>query len=214
MEPFTDDGDSAFLDVAANTLAIIIIVTVFSLAVAQEVAPTLLEPEAVLDPPLAFRPGERTPFPPPSRFVVFVESRAFVIDGDALHAQLLQSSPGPIVREATPQGYVDFIPMPKNAYDVDVYQFSFTPAPAYIAGLPPFAAEGAEAFVDALEASYRADGHAPTFLVYPSGMDTFAVAHDVLAPTTMPWRWTLVPEGQPVRIERSVRGFLSFTTYW
>lgn len=214
IETGTDGDDSGFLDVATNTLAIIIIVTVFSLAVVRETIPTSPEPDAVLDPPLIYRVGERTPFPPPSIFVLFVDARTLRLDGDGIVMQLLDKPPGPVMRETVSQGRIDFMPLSASGYDVDIYQFAFTPDPTYIATLPPFDPAQAAAFVDDVEQTWRTSGHAPTFLVYPSGMDAFAAAHAALEQRAMPWRWVLIQEGQPIRLERSSRGFRSFTTYW
>ncbi len=207
-------GESAFLDIAANTLAIIMIMTMLSLLVTERQMRSTADPDAVVDPPLHFRLGERPVFSPMTYYLVVVDDRLLAIDMDRIVEAVVESGGGAVMDLQVDQGRVTFIPDQVGGYDLNVFQLQFAPDAEHLTMLPALDAGEFAALAETLRRRYREEGAAPSIAVYPSGMNLFAELHEVLVELDLPWRWAMVREGQPLRITRSPDGFRSFSVYW
>ncbi len=216
MQQQTTDTETeeAFLDVAANTLAIIVIVTVFSLTVVKSDQPSSRDPRAIPEPPITYRVGDRSGFTPISRFIVFAEGRHYDLDVDGLLGAVDDNAQAPPIKAETEQGRFVLSALPIPGSDISYYTLAISPAPEFIDGLPLFDDQRIESMIAEYEADWRKGGVAPTFLVYGSGLDAFSRLHEKLLTSRMPWRWNPLGDGDPIRIQRTQIGFKSLTTYW
>jgi hypothetical protein len=211
---FETDNEEAFLDIASNTLAVIIIVTVFSLSAVTENALTVRDPAAVIDPLVPVRVGMREPFAPISRFVVFGSGKAFEFDHEAISAGIDAKLPGFPTKVSVEQGVFDFLPLAVAGGDLNYYSFNFRISQDYLNGLKAVTSADMRDMLGRFEEDWGANRVAPTFLVYGSGIEAFSALHANLLESQMPWRWVHLEEGVPVRIQRTRGGFKSLTTYW
>lgn len=206
--------DQAFLDIAANTLAVIIIVTVFALAVTRDDRPATLHPDAVREPPIVFRAGRTSPLPRVSRIVILSRGRLFELDTEEVVAALLDR-PDPLRGELDlTQGRVAFVHLKLAGSDANLYDFRFRPGEDYVAQLPPLREEHIEELLARWRNDWSANGIATSVVVFESALAAFEPLHERLLALDLPWRWVVKADGTPVVIRRTPSGFRSLTTYW
>jgi len=207
-------GGGALHDLAANLLAVVILLTVLALLAAPPLdLPTTLPSQTEAE-GLDFRTQPRTPFRPLPHYIVVAQGRLAPWDQTPVLEAISASGGGAVFSGRTEQGTFEFLPAAWNRHDVNAFRFRWHPAASWIAGFPAFDPATAEQVVADLAARYRRMGTAPTFLVYPDGMDAFAVLHRRLWTAAFPWRWVLLPENSVVSLVRTPQDHTRLTTYW
>ncbi|MDX1656148.1 MAG: hypothetical protein R3310_13130 [Candidatus Competibacteraceae bacterium] len=202
-------ADSAFLDIAANLLAVILIVTLFSLLAVQSRLIQGEAPDGVLEPELPFETPRRELFPPFSRFYFVLEDRLIPWDERAVQTALERGV------ATTPQGQLRWRAQPLALRDIDAYTLSFRPDPqALKAQQQPFDPQAGEALVEEWRQEYQQSRRAPTFIVYPSGMEAFAALYPQLEAIGLPFRWFPFPENRPLEVGRYPQQFTDYGIYW
>ena len=206
-------GDAAFLDIAANLLAIILIVTVFSLLTIQRHTHSAADPDAVTDPPLPFDPPQRDLFPPFSRFFFVFDDRIAAWDQKPVVAGLMDQSR--TFTATIPQGRYQWLAEPLTPRDIDTYRLNFfIDREALLQNTPAFDAAAATALTAELSAQYAEKRMAPVFIVYPSGMDTFAGLYPLLEQARLRFRWFALAENAPLYLGRYPAQFTDYGVYW
>ena len=200
--------DASFLDVATNTLAIVVIVTMFALLTVEPQTAAPRDPRFSEEPRLALR------VQPPLAERPFLDYY-FVFDGRIVRweqeryvAELVANGLRGTV--ALPGGKLRLSAAPEPR-DPDSFSASFVPD---FAALAERAAPLAPATVEAIAAAVmdRLDdrGLAPNFVVYPSGMDAFEALYRELRDKPVWLRWFLWSPDAPLKIERRASHFASF----
>lgn len=213
MDEDFDSAGSGFLDIATNTLAVVMIVTMFSLLTVRPQSYASKDPSAILDPPLRFHAPTSQLFRPFTTYYFVFENRVVPWDQESFVEALFAGGPG-VETVTGPQGRVRLQGGAATARDVDEFQALF---------LPDFEAMAAQAAVwdDAatgpwLEGLSRAvqTNNAPTFIVYRSGMDLFARLYPRLRDWGIRFRWYAWQDKEPLKIVRRVSEFTSFRFLW
>ena len=201
--------DSAFLDIAANMLAIILIITLFSLVTVQHHTHSSTQADAIQDPPLRFVEPQRDLFPPFSRFFFVVEDRVVAWDQSAIIDTLSTSGSG-----TTEQGRFRWLAEPLTPRDIDTYALNFFPERQRLLDQPALSSNSMDAFVSTLSQDYVGSHLAPVFIVYPSGMEIFAQLYPQLQDAQLRFRWFARNEGAPLYIGRHPAQFTDYAIYW
>ncbi|MEZ5583645.1 MAG: hypothetical protein R3F37_13650 [Candidatus Competibacteraceae bacterium] len=205
--------DSAFLDIAANLLAIMLIVTLFSLITVRYGADRSDNPLATINPNLPFVEPRRDLFPPFSRFFLVAAERVVEWDQAAV-VTALQAEPEALSGN-TRQGRYRLLPEALTVYDIDTHTLQFHPDIAGLAeSVAPFDETGEAALVERLTQDYAASRRLPVFIVYPSGMETFARLYPRLQDSGLRFRWFARAEGAPLDIGRHPAQFTDYAIYW
>lgn len=200
--------DSAFLDIAANLLAIILIITLFSLVTVQHHTHSSTQADAVQDPLLRFVEPQRDLFPPFSQFFFVLEDRIVAWDQAAIIAASSTQS------VTTEQGRFQWLAEPLTPRDIDTYALNFFPdRQSLLQSTPPFSTI-MDTFIAELNQNYADSRTAPVFIVYPSGMETFAEFYPRLQDAQLRFRWFARPEGAPLYIGRHPAQFTDYGIYW
>lgn len=209
--------NSAFLDIATNLLAVILIVTLFSLVAAQHKTHSSTHPAAQLNPTLRFVEPQRDLFPPFSTFFFATSDRivrwdqAAVIDALLAHSQSLSG----VASGTTRQGRYEWLPEPLMTRDIDTFQINFfVDHEAVLTQEPPFTAAVADSLIADLTQSYRNARTAPVFIVYPSGMETFTTLYTRLQNAGLRFRWFARLADEPLYLGRHPAQFTDYAIYW
>lgn len=208
----SNEADSAFLDIAANLLAVILIVTMFSLLATPPRPHSASAPDAVTDPPLAFQTPRRELFPPFSRFYFVLEERVVRWDEDAVLAALAAD---PADSGTVAQGRYRWKPERLPLRDLDTYTLTFQPDPVALrTQTPPLTPEQAAALIAQWSQDYAHTRIAPVFIVYPSGMEAFALLYPLLEDARLRLRWFALAENKPLDVGRFPQQFTDYGIYW
>lgn len=202
------DPDTAFMDLASNLLAVVMIVTLFSLLSLQSASREFDDPRPQeRDPTVDFRTPQRWLFPPLAAFYLVLEDQVRPWAADPIIAQLRDDPRR--YNGRVPGGRYNWQGDERGSRDVDVYRLSFWPDPqAMIPNLDD------TALLQQLTEEYQHRRRAPVFVVYPSGMDAFARLYPQLEASTLPFRWFTRPEGEPLTVGRTPNQFLDHGIYW
>lgn len=194
------NDDTGQLDVAANALAVMILVTMILLTVAA--APVVRGAVRATDIPELPFPTELPPdsTPRPSFWIVTDAGLARLPLAEVA-AQVAQGGRATV----TSVGQFEFINDRRRYRDLDEYRLSLVPDMAGIAQVatPITTAEDIARVVVGLETSWTETSEAPTFFVDRSGFERFAALHTQLRMRPIPLRWYLRTPGQPLRLTRS-----------
>jgi len=204
----TEEPGTAFLDLASNLLAVVMIVTLFSLLTVRDASREVNDPRPQPDPALPFSTPERLLFPPFSGFFLALEGAIRPWREEVIIQRLLEDPTR--YNSEVPGGRYHWLGDERGSWDVDSYQLRFWPEAASMAP----AAGSPQALLEALWQDYRAHRVAPVFVVYPSGMDAFAGLYPLLEERGLPFRWFTLPEGEPLHVGRFPAQFLDYGIYW
>ncbi|MDZ7621104.1 MAG: hypothetical protein U5O69_01200 [Candidatus Competibacteraceae bacterium] len=208
-----DSVQGAFLDIAANLLAVILIVTLFSLVSFQHKTHSSVHPDARPFATPRFVEPQRDLFPPFSSFFFVVEDRVARWDQDAVLAAL-RAAPRTFSGK-TRQGRYEWLPEPLVTRDIDTYQIRFfLDVPAVLAQEPAFTATMLERQIAELARDYAAHRTAPVFLVYPSGMETFVPLYEGVRNAGLRFRWFALRPDEPLFLGRHPAQFTDHAIYW
>jgi len=209
-----DNNETGFLDVAANTLAVILIVTVFAIQQIQQQTPFRVDPYAKETPPLSFPVTAPRIFPPYSKYFLIFDDGIVSWNQDEAVRQLHEQT---FRKPVHADGVVVISPASFEGRDIDSYRVTWTPDFEQLRKrLQPIDDETAKTLVAQLEAMYDDGNISPTFLVFASGMNAFARLYPHLIDPTrgLHWRWYNWKQGQPVVISRSYRNFATLGNAW
>ena len=205
----SDGGfDAGFLDVASNTLAIMIFVTMFALLTVRSEPAVLHDPRFDREPPLTLRvqpPLAERPFL--DYYLVF-DGVIVRWDQERYVEQLIANGLRDTVRSEGGKLRVSATEEPR---DPDSYSASYFPDfDALAKRAAVLTAETVEAVAAQIRGREKAHGLVPNFVVYPSGMDAFEALYAELRETPLWMRWFLWSEDAPLKIERRVANFTRF----
>lgn len=208
-----DATDSAFLDIAANLLAIILIVTLFSLAAARHQTHSSTHPDARHQPTLRFVEPQRDLFPPFSTFFFVTDDRIARWDQSAV-LEALRTNPRAFSGR-TAQGRYEWLPEPLITRDIDTYQIKFfVDRQAIRANEPAFMESMIPTFLARLLREYQQSRTAPVFMVDPSGMEIFVNLYNSLQDSGLRFRWFAQPPDEPLFLGRHPAQFTHHAIYW
>ncbi|MCY4515175.1 MAG: hypothetical protein OXC69_08610 [Candidatus Tectomicrobia bacterium] len=203
-----DTFDATFLDIATNTLAIVVIVTMFALLTVESEITAERDPRFIREPRLALRIQPRLVERP---FLDYY----FVFDG-----RLVRWEQERYVEELIAKGLSETIMLPdgklrvsamKEPRDPDSFSASFIPDfPALSEKAVPLEPETVEAVAANILERFKVRGVAPNFVVYPTGVDAFQVLYHHLRDEPVWLRWFAWSEEAPLKIERRVAHFTRF----
>lgn len=203
-----DTSDASFLDIATNTLAIVMIVTMFALLTAKPETSVPHDPRFGEKPRLALR---AQPSPAERPFLDYY----LVFDG-----RIVRWEQERYVEALIAGGLRDTVDLPGGKLrvsaameprDPDSFSATFVPAFAVLAkAATPLASETVEAVAANILDRLKTHGLAPNFVVFPSGMDAFEALYRRLREEPIWLRWFLWPDDVPLKIERRVAHFTSF----
>ncbi|MCB1880499.1 MAG: hypothetical protein KDI54_10650 [Gammaproteobacteria bacterium] len=209
-----ENNETGFLDVAANTLAVILIVALFAIQQIQQQSPFRVDPYAEEPPPLSFPLTVPRVFPPYSRYYLLFDDGIVSWDQEKAVRELVQQNFRTPVRA---DGTVVFSPMPFEGRDVDSYRVTWTPAFDELQKrLLLINDDTIPKLTEQLEASYKEANISPTFLVLASGMDAFAKLYPQLVDPkrNFRWRWYSWKKDRPIVISRSYKNFVTLGNAW
>ena len=200
--------DASFLDIATNTLAIVMIVTMFALMTVKPETSVLHDPRFVEQPRLALRAQPTLPERP---FLDYY----FVFDGGIVRWEQER-----YVDELISNGLGEFVNLPGGRLrvsavmeprDPDSYTATFLPDfSALSERAMPITPENVETIAESIVGRVNSVGRAPNFVVFPSGMDAFERLYRNLREEPIWLRWFLWSKDAPLKIERRVAHFAKF----
>lgn len=194
------NDDTGQVDVAANALAVMILVTMILLTVAA--APLLRGAVRASDAPELPFPTELPPdaTPRPSFWIVTDAGLARLPLAEVAR-EVAQGVRAPV----TAVGRFEFINDRRRYRDLDEYRLSMVPDMAGIARVatPIETEDDLATVVNDLDSAWAEQSEAPTFFVDRSGYQRFAVLHSQLRMRSMPVRWYLRVPGHPLGLTRS-----------
>ncbi|MEY6432282.1 hypothetical protein ABC977_07640 [Thioalkalicoccus limnaeus] len=212
MDP-DEPANEALLDLATNLLAVILIVTLFSLISVphrQQGSPHPAARSIVAEP---FVEPRRDLFPPFSRFYFVVGDRVVRWDQEAVVTARL-AEPRRLTG-TTHQGRFEWLPEPLVTRDIDTFQMRFfVDAAAVSAHEPPFTESAAARLLLDLLEGHAVERTAPVFIVYPDGLETFARFYDSLRASGIRFRWFTHQPGEPLFLGRHPAQFTHHAIYW
>ncbi|KAB2930810.1 MAG: hypothetical protein F9K25_08710 [Candidatus Contendobacter sp.] len=205
--------NSAFLDIATNLLAVILIVTLFSLVAVQHKTHSSTHPAAQPNPTLRFVEPQRDLFPPFSTFFFVTSDRVARWDQTAVIDALLANPQS--LSGTTPQGRYEWLPEVLITRDIDTFQINFfLDHPAVLNQEPPFSETMADRLIADLTQTYQNARTAPVFIVYPSGMETFTLLYARLQNAGLRFRWFARRADEPLYLGRHPAQFTDHAIYW
>lgn len=206
-------GGHAFLDIATNLLAILLIVTLFALAAPRQLSEGANRLPSRAHAGLRFVEPRRALFPPFSRFYFVFADRVVPWDQEAVVSALAEA---PATRSGqVGQGRFEWRPEPLATRDLDGFQLRFWPdREAILQRSSPWSAAHTEELLAALARAAASERIAPVFLVYPDGMETFVPLHARLQAAGLAFRWFTQQHPDPVLIGREVAQFTHHGLYW
>ncbi|MCB9948361.1 MAG: hypothetical protein H6842_11105 [Rhodospirillaceae bacterium] len=207
-----DAADGAFLDIATNTLAVLIVVLATRL-LSLEAAPTDQSIEPADSPPtLVFPVMTDQLFRPFTNVYLAAEDRIVLLDlGPAVSA--LQERG---LRTGTvPQGDFELKVEPRVIRDINTFHFELTPDADYVrtSGID-VTPDTLPEIVAGLEHDFRERRVAPTFAVRTSGMDAFARLYPAVLERGIPIRWIPFDDNRPIAFSRSHGNLQHPSFYW
>ncbi|MBK5965176.1 hypothetical protein CCR95_14030 [Thiocystis minor] len=206
-------AQGAFLDIATNLLAIILIVTLFSLVAARRDTQTSSHPAARPTSAERFVEPQRDLFPPFSRFYFVLAGRVARWDQEAVVAAL---SAAPDANSGTTaQGRYEWLPEPLVTRDLDTFQIRFwLDAQAVLTQEPPWSEIATERLLADLSAAFATTRTAPVFIVHPAGMETFVPLYERLQAAGLRFRWFAQRPDEPLLLGRHPAQFTDHAIYW
>ncbi len=194
--PDDDAGPVGFLDVAANALAVVIIVTLFAVQALEIRTVWRGDPRASDAPALAFPVKPSHALGPFTRFWIVEETGVALWRHD--WAAEIMWSEGDIDADL-PEGRTTVASLARRGNDIDMFRASWLPTPDGLVRRPLPDDKAIAAFLDELETTFVTKRVAPMFLVHESGMGLFTrisrqLMHDE---RQMCWRWW------PLRYDRT-----------
>ena len=205
-----NDGgfDAGFLDVASNTLAIMIFVTMFALLTVRSEPTVLHDPRFDRELPLTLRvqpPLAERPFL--DYYLVF-DGMIVRWEQERYVEHLIEHGLRDTVRAEGGKLRVSARMEPR---DPDSYSASFLPDfDALARQATVLTTETVEAVAAQIRGREKTHGLVPNFVVFPSGMDAFEVLYRDLRETPIWMRWFLWTDDAPLKIERRVANFTRF----
>lgn len=206
-------SDGAFLDIATNLLAVILILTLFSLVSVRPERDSSASPTARPTSLQRFVEPRRDLFPPFSVFYFVVSERVVRWDQEAV-VDALAAAPD---RDSgtTAQGRYQWLPEPLVTRDLDTFQLRFfLDRTAVSSQEPVFPEARIDAFIAELTAAHAARRAAPVFLVHPDGMETFVPIYERLQQTDLRFRWFAQAADAPLLLGRHPAQFTDHGIYW
>lgn len=206
-------AQGAFLDIATNLLAILLIVTLFSLVGARQSSEGASQAQARPSAGARFVEPRRDLFPPFSRFYFVIGDRVVRWDQEALVAVLAAA---PETRSGTTgQGRFEWLPEPLVTRDIDTFQLRFIPdRRAILEREPPWTTEHGERLLAELTRESASGQVAPVFIVHPDGMETFVPLYERLQAAGLRFRWFAQRPDEPLLLGRHPAQFTHHGSYW
>lgn len=212
MEQALESSDSGFLDIATNTLAIVMIVMMFSLLTVRIHSHASDDPDAVIDPPIEFRFLKTEIFKPFADYYFVFDERLVAWQQD-LYVQTLAEAGPKQGTVALAQGRLRL--QGSKSRDADNFKITFLPDFDQLKeSNPAWNSEATAAWIEDLIQRYENERIAPTFLVFASGMPLFSKLYPHLKESGLVFRWYPWQDKKPVRISRQVSDFTSFRFRW
>ncbi|MBK1648339.1 hypothetical protein [Rhabdochromatium marinum] len=216
MEPHAAT-DSAFLDIATNLLAVILIVTLFALIGGRPQSSQATHPLAPVPSEPRFDEPRRELFPPFSRFYFVRADHVLPWDQDAVLDELAAH---PQARSGhTWQGRYQWQPEPLVTRDIDSFRLQFFLDPVPHTEQTPeqrgraLARQDLALLLDELRQA-KQQHSAAVFLVWPDGMNLFAALYPKLREHGLRFRWFAQDPDQPLLIGRDPAQFTHYVSYW
>ncbi len=209
----SDLAQSTFLDIAANLLAIVLVITLFSLVTVKHQNTSATEPVVKTDSELLFIAPRRDLFPPFSVFFFVLADRIVRWDQDAV-IDALHVDPQSFSGK-TRQGNYQWLPEPLIARDIDTFQLDFLPdLQAILAHEPLLSDEKIDQSVTDMIEMYQNNRMAPVFIVYPGGMAIFVKLYARLQDAGVRFRWFAHHADEPLFLGRHPAQFTDYAIYW
>lgn len=205
-------ADGAFLDIATNTLAVLIVVLA-SRIFALDTPPTQRLTDAAAVPPNLPFPVTRDQLFRPFVTVHLVENGHLVsLDLTEVVETIQQTRRW---RGQVDQGAYELAPEPFAVRDVNSYRFEIDVADDLaVRSGRSITTQSVPSIVEDLQVQLTEGHTAPVFVVRPSGMDAFAHLYPEILAANVSVRWFPLPEDQPVPFSRT-HGNLQFPSfYW
>lgn len=203
-----ESGDPGFLDVAANALAIMLIVAVLIL---QTVTPPGVQgaPPPVRASDLTVAPRDDAALPPLSTYWIVGRHGFARLDLEPMVATLAAGRN----RAQGPLGTLRMIPTRVVTKDYDRFAATFTADEAALAraAQPLDDPETAARFAEDARDRYDRNRISPTFLVRPQGIAQFVPAFHALRAQEVPFRWFVREE---IEFSRKAGNFARATRRW
>ena len=203
-----DTFGASFLDVASNTLAIVMIVTMFALLTIKSDPTVQRDPRFAEAPRLALRvqpPLVERPFL--DYYLVF-DDLIVRWEQERYVAELIAQGLGRTIALPAGKLRVSAVMEPR---DPDSFTATFAPDFSALAELAvPLAPHTVGAVLEDILGRVDEHGLAPNFVVYPSGMEGFGLLYSTLREKPLWMRWFLWAGDAPIKIERRVAHFSSF----
>ncbi len=206
-------AQGAFLDIATNLLAIVLIVTLFSLVSARHESQTSSHPTARPTSAERFVEPQRDLFPPFSSFFFVVAARVVRWDQEAVVAALMNAPEA--LSGTIAQGRYEWVPEPLVTRDLDTFQIRFfLDAQAVLAREPPWSEAATDRLIIELTKGFANTRTAPVFIVHPAGMETFAPLYERLQAAGLRFRWFAQMPDEPLLLGRHPAQFTDHAIYW
>lgn len=203
----------AFLDIATNLLAILLIVTLFSLIGLRQPTEGASQLPAPPSAGIRFIEPQRYLFPRFSRFYFVLAGQVVPWDQEAVVRALADA---PDQRSGqTGQGRFAWLPEPLVTRDIDTFQLRFWPErAALLADQTPWTEQRTEQLVIELADAAARQRIAPVFIVYADGMETFVTLYAQLQAAGLRFRWFARHPDEPLLIGRHPAQFTHYGLYW
>ena len=203
-----DTFGASFLDIATNTLAIVMIVTMFALLTVKSETAVQRDPRFNERPALTLRMQPSLAERPFLDYYLVFDGRIVRWQQERYVAELISSGLRQTITLPGGKLRVTAVMEPR---DPDSFSASFAPDfPALAAQATLLTSATLKAVTEGIVDRQNAEGLAPNFVVYPSGMDAFEVLYRSLREEPIWMRWFLWSEDIPLKIERRVAHFTSF----
>lgn len=211
MEP-NEPTDSAFLDIATNLLAVMLILTLFALIGGRPHSNPAAHPLAPVQSEPRFDEPQRDLFPPFSRFYFVLADHIHPWDQAAVLEDLAAR---PEARSGqTWQGRYEWHSDPLVTRDIDSFRLRFFVDPDALAKSPPaLACDDSAALIKELLQAQQAHT-AAVFIVLPEGMEVFARLYPLLRERALAFRWFAQDAAKPLVIGRDTTQFTHYVSYW
>lgn len=203
-----DTFGASFLDIATNTLAIVMIVTMFALLTVTSETAVQRDPRFNEQPTLALRMQQPLAERPFLDYYLVFDGRIVRWEQERYVAELISGGLRQTI--ALPGGKLRVTAV-MEPRDPDSFSASFAPDfPALAEQATLLTAATLKGVTKGIVDRQIAKGLAPNFVVYPSGMDAFEILYRSLREEPIWMRWFLWSEGAPLKIERRVAHFTRF----
>jgi len=203
-----DTFGASFLDIATNTLAIVMIVTMFALLTVQSETAVQRDPRFSEEPSLALRTQPPLAERPFLDYYLVFDGRIVRWQQERYVAELMSKGLRQTIALPTGKLRLTAVMEPR---DPDSFSASYAPDfQALAAQSTPLTSDALEAVIEVIVDRHNAAGMAPNFVVYPSGIDAFEGLYRSLREEPIWMRWFLWSEEIPLKIERRVAHFTSF----